>query len=64
MTALAALLLTVAGCALFFYAGYGEGQQYPPCYEDEVMAVQEDRNPAHGLTWACEALDDLIGRTR
>ena len=30
------------------------------CHEDEVLRVQRDTNPNHGLTWACEPLDDII----
>ena len=57
--------LVVAGTFAFgVWAGYGKGQQHPPCLEDEVMAVQHDPDPSHGLTWACEGLDDLIERQR
>ncbi len=53
------LILAGAGIAVYaasifgYLQGFERGQLHPPCQEDEVMMVQEDRNPAHGLTWAC-----------
>ena len=48
----------IAGFALSLYS-YNMGQHNPPCMEDEVYAVQIDTNPSHGLTWACENIEEF-----
>lgn len=54
----ATLLGLTIGVIATMYA-YEQGQKNPPCFEDEVYKVQLDTNPAHGLTWKCEPLDNL-----
>ncbi len=52
--------------ALFslFGGGYWLGTTADPgCYEDEVLAVQIDTDPTHGLTWQCENVEEFIERT-
>ena len=46
-------LSALAVVGLAFLGGYNVGQFSPECMEDEVLAVQRDTNPAHGLSWAC-----------
>lgn len=46
----------LAGAAGYAYHPAGH------CQEDEAYAVIEDRNPAHGLTRACVAVDELATR--
>ncbi len=60
----AAVLAVIYAVSIFAYLqGFEHGQLHPACQEDEVLAVQQDTNPAHGLTWACEGLDIVSGRT-
>lgn len=57
-------LSLVAAFAIFgggYYIGTTQG---PGCFEDEVLAVQVDTDPTHGLTWECENVDEFIERTR
>ena len=54
------ILNVVAAFSAGFATGYEYGQKHPGCMEDEVLAVQHDPSPSHGLTWACEGLDDLL----
>lgn len=51
----------LAGLALSLYA-YHVGQNNLPCMEDEIYAVQIDTNPAHGLTWACENVEEFVAK--
>ncbi len=40
-----------------------QGERLPvTCEEDEVLAVQLDRDPSHGLTWRCENIEEFIER--
>ena len=42
-----------------------QGERLPvTCEEDEVLAVQVDRDPAHGLTWRCENVEEFIERAQ
>ncbi len=62
------LLIVFGGLVLYavsilsYYTGFERGQFHPQCMEDEVLAVQIDTNPDHGLTWACENLETVGSR--
>ena len=57
----AGIALGVSGLLLLGYA-IGHTSNTPRCMEDEVYAVQIDTNPAHGLTWACENVEEFNAR--
>lgn len=58
--AAAGAAVALIGATVAVAAFFGVVTAGPPCEEDQAYVVREDRDPAHGLTWHCVALDDLI----